>query len=407
MTLIKKIMAAAAMVVAIFSAVEASAPSTAIDLNSPDVLLDEAKPKDARAVLFIDPVPGEVLKAQITFDPDLVDSLYDRPAHARFTNPQVQNAVAGLSHLYRRLTDVAGNVQELKTRLRGFIEAGHPLRVVFTLDYTHPTLDLSNTVNSAIYQQLSNTLRYQEYGAGDAGDLSREQAARQAVLTANLAKKATGADVAVAPTTRGSGGAGVVKPTAVRIPEVVPVDPTSAAVLRDDATLDDAMAVLLVKKTSHDSGVMYDIAFDSSVMLGLIPENTKAREDLRNLKTLLERFTNPDVRTFIEGMRQIYLNVMQRADASYDKAAFIAVLNQLNATSRPLVVPFKLNPSSEYSLDFQNPFSGHAEEGRKYDVLIESIKTRTNKFLAPGETRTLAAEYAARQSVIDGTSGKK
>jgi len=143
-----------------------------------------------------------------------------------------------------------------------------------------------------------------------------------------------------------------VKSTAVSVPSpVVAIDPTLPTVLLDDATLEDAMAVLLVKKTDHPSGVMYDIAFDSSILLGLLPENTKARETLRTLDPLLARFTNPTVRTFIEGMRQIYLEVMGRVYDSYDKAAFAAVLNQLNVTSRSLVVPFKLNPSSQYSLD--------------------------------------------------------
>ncbi|MBY0461917.1 MAG: hypothetical protein K2Q34_01900 [Alphaproteobacteria bacterium] len=189
MKLAKMIIAMTALFGAFSGGSIASAPSTAIDLNNPDVLMDDAKPKEVKAVLFIKPVPGTGLQAQVIFDPDLVDSLYDLPDNTRFANSQVRNAISGMSYLYKRLADVAGSQYELKNRLNRFIDVGRPLGALFTLDFTDPKLALDNPANATAYQQLSNILRWENYGEPTAGDVSAEQAARQAVFVANQAKK--------------------------------------------------------------------------------------------------------------------------------------------------------------------------------------------------------------------------
>ncbi|MBY0461918.1 MAG: hypothetical protein K2Q34_01905 [Alphaproteobacteria bacterium] len=389
-----KIIAMAALFGVLSGGSIASAPSTAIDLNNPDVLMDDAKPKDVKAVLFIKPVPGTGLQAQVVFDPDLVDSLYDRPGNTRFANPQARNAISGMSYLYKRLADVAGSPHELKNRLNRFIGAGHPLGALFTLDFTDPKLALDNPANATAYQQLSNILRYENYGEPTPGDINAEQAARHAIFVANQAKKATATGgVSVGETTA--------KPRAVVVPApVVAIDPTSPAVLHDDATMEQAMAVLLITPPTEYGSVMHTIAFDPSLLLGLIPEDFKTlgRPAMPNVS----RFKDSRVGNLITGIKRIYFSAMESID--YNKELFKAILTQFTSEGHALVVPFKLNPGTD-TLDFMNPFTGYAEENRKQDLLRESVKTRTNKFLAPGETRTLDAELAARQRVLEATRG--
>ena len=190
------------------------------------------------------------------------------------------------------------------------------------------------------------------------------------------------------------------KVTAVSVPApVVPIDPKSPAVLRDDATPEDAMAVLLINKTTHLSGCMYNIAFDPSLLLGLIPEDLKTAT---LQKPKVDRFRDSRVQNLITGIKLVYAAAMETI--GHDKERFKNVLTRLNSEAHALVVPFKLNLDDE-GLDFINPFTGFDVEFGKVTQLKESVKTGINKFLAPGETRTLDAEYAARQRVIDATRG--